>query len=323
MSARLPALAATLAATLAIALAAPLQAGAQDGPDHDRDAAEAVISAHPGDRAQAAISRAGDAAGDFSLDADAALASLDRILADPGLDADLRIKALIAHSVLAAVRKNDNAAAVADMDKAIALAPRIDLISLRGSYYDDMGRPTEATADFDRVLAARPDDQATLRLRGLSYLRQARWADAAADLSRTLAAKPDIPYAVLELHLARLNLKQDDHEELARTAAAAGAGETWPSPLFAYFQGRLTLDQVLATAAKPGDQVNTANDTPQSAPQRLCEARYYMGAALTAQGQLAAGRPLLQQAADSCPLNYAEHTDALADLARLGAAPKP
>ncbi|MDB5431108.1 MAG: hypothetical protein JWP35_2224 [Caulobacter sp.] len=303
---------------LALALLASA-ATAADPPAGDRDTADAVTSARPADRVQAVLDRADKALEDPHADADEAIAGLSGLLDRDALSPKGRARVLIARSMLYSNRRFDSRAALADVDQALALqGPDPAALSLRAGYHDELDEPALALADYNAVLKLAPGAAASLNGRALVEWRLGDFAAAAGDLKAVLAADPQRPYAVIALHLMRVNLKAEDGPELAANIAASGAGATWPAPLFAYFQGRADLPQVLAAAGVPGDDMDATSSQRRTRSGRLCEARYYTAAALLVHGHADEARPLLQQAAAECPYGYVERFNAIADLRRMG-----
>jgi len=69
-----------------------------------------------------------------------------------------------------------------------------DALHNRGSIYNDLERYEEALADFNRSLELRPDNHpATLNNRGITYMGLERHEEALADLNRSLELRPDNP----------------------------------------------------------------------------------------------------------------------------------
>jgi tetratricopeptide (TPR) repeat protein len=63
----------------------------------------------------------------------------------------------------------------------------------RGSAYGKLGKNKEALADYDRSLELRPDDPRTLNNRGSTYGKLGKNKEALADFNRSLELRPDDP----------------------------------------------------------------------------------------------------------------------------------
>ena len=101
---------------------------------------------------------------------------------------------------------NRPAEALASFDRALALDPRnIQALYKRGVMLTEMGRSDEALQTYDRLLALAPNHAETLNNRGyLWWLNRQQWAPAIADLEKALILAPDLPYgqgAVLHLKM--------------------------------------------------------------------------------------------------------------------------
>src|SRR5262249_56767019 len=93
------------------------------------------------------------------------------------------------------------------------------------------------------------------------------------------------------------------------------ARRTWPGPIADVLSGAITQDQL-------GDiAMSAAGDKPQ--PERICDARVYLGLLQLSAGDKDEARKLFQ-AADECPSGVTEATEravAKMELKRLGPAP--
>jgi hypothetical protein len=74
-------------------------------------------------------------------------------------------------------------------------------------------------------------------------------------------------------------------------------------PLYRFYLGQLTSEE--AATAAPG-------------PDQRCETAYYRGALLAAEGKATEARPLLDEAIQTCPVNFIEDAAAPVEIARLG-----
>jgi tetratricopeptide (TPR) repeat protein len=74
----------------------------------------------------------------------------------------------------------------ADYDRAIKLEPTTQRYGRRGLMYSFTDRYEEAIADFDRVIAAKPDDAFFLRIRGDTYLKMGNDQRAFSDYGKAI-----------------------------------------------------------------------------------------------------------------------------------------
>lgn len=92
----------------------------------------------------------------------------------------------------------DQHAAVADLDRALELAPDDPRsLALRGEYHRVLRCHDEALRDLDRALALNPADPFALASRGATRLRRDEFEAALADLDRAVELKPDYPWALV------------------------------------------------------------------------------------------------------------------------------
>ncbi len=83
--------------------------------------------------------------------------------------------------------KNDNAHALADLDRLIPLAPWDEFYDMRGTVLTRMGQYRRAISDFDRLLKKSPDNLMYLQMRGMALEKTGRFDEAAVDLRRAAA----------------------------------------------------------------------------------------------------------------------------------------
>lgn len=85
------------------------------------------------------------------------------------------------------MRKNDDAHAVADLDRVISIAPRDEYYDMRGTVLIRMGQYRRAIPDLDRMLRKWPDNLMDLQLRGTALIKTGRFDEAVSDLRRAAA----------------------------------------------------------------------------------------------------------------------------------------
>jgi tetratricopeptide (TPR) repeat protein len=171
-----------------------------------------------------------------------------------------------------------------------------------------LGRSADATGAFDRaVQAGTPPTNAEFYLRravAKLYLNDATAAD---DAAMAVKIVPADGYNVLWLHLIHSRAHQDDAAEFAANRQALD-GSQWPAPVFAFYGGAMSADQVLSAAAA----------TEQERRDHVCEADFFVGFYQAGNGAAAEARPLLQAAAQDCPNDFLQRPAATLELQRLG-----
>ncbi|MGI9168849.1 MAG: tetratricopeptide repeat protein, partial [Caulobacteraceae bacterium] len=86
---------------------------------------------------------------------------------------------------------SDSRGALADLARELDLDPAsADAANDRATIFNIIGRPDLAKAEMDRLVAARPDDQAARVMRSLQFARMGRGADARRDIEAVIAVKP-------------------------------------------------------------------------------------------------------------------------------------
>jgi tetratricopeptide (TPR) repeat protein len=135
------------------------------------------------------------------------MAELARYLEQHPADAAAHFQVGLAQS------QSDPAAAMAELDRAIALRPDWPAArSVRGNLYYQQGKTEAALPDLEMAAKAQPDDAPTLDRLGQTYLALERAADAVRVLRRAADLAPDDP--TVQLHLGRA---------LAQAGDAAGS----------------------------------------------------------------------------------------------------
>lgn len=115
------------------------------------------------------------------------------VLLDPTVAARAYRSRAIAHDLA-----GDQHAAVADLDRALGLAPDDPRsLALRGEYLRGLERHDEAIRDLDKALDLNPADPFALASRGATRLSRHEYDEALADLDRAVRLKPDYPWALV------------------------------------------------------------------------------------------------------------------------------
>jgi tetratricopeptide (TPR) repeat protein len=204
--------------------------------------------------------------------------------------------ALRAHAYIAYGRTAD---ALDDAEDLIKLLPRA--LGLRAWVYELRGEYDDAMRDVDAMITQSPANFELRRGKATLYWKMGRFDDAANILT---GFDPSDGYAVLWL-------------SILRAAGAKPAGDLaphktdpkkWPAPLIALYQDQGTPESVSAAVAADG---------PDNSERDACESAFYVGEWHLTHGDTAAARPLLQQAASDCPVDYIEKDAARVQLERL------
>jgi lipoprotein NlpI len=204
--------------------------------------------------------------------------------------------------------KGEYDAAIADYDQAIKLkGDDAGTFSDRAFAHQGKGEYDLAIQDFDRALALKPDHALALKNRGRTQFYLGHFAEAAADLRRGAVLDSTNAYVAIWLHMAVKRLGQDNMPEFAAQLARTDSTK-WPTPVARLYQGRLTPEQLMATAA------NT--DSKAQADQR-CAASFYIGEAAMWNKQSAEATKRFQETVASCPKSFTEYDAAHAELGRL------
>ncbi len=236
------------------------------------------------------------------------IAALTHVIESPESTPSQRARALDERANIYFLIQHDLDAAVADLDAALVLFPNdADRLVFRGAYRSTAGQPELALPDFNAAIVMLPDAVAPFRARGIALLHLGRFSEAATDLQQSLLLNPDLPFAALELHVARMRLGQDDRGEFDRNTARF-VGLNWPVPLLAFFRGELAVDALFQAATSAPSSDRTGN---------LCEAAYFVGQSALVGEDIPRARALFQMASEVCPFDFSERSGALAELARL------
>ena len=217
--------------------------------------------------------------------------------------------------------------AIKDFDRAIELKPDFaSAINSRGFAHQLKGDYERAAQDFDRSIELAPGNAAAYRNRANARFILGRFADAATDLERSVKFHEDSVatrpgkhynetggYAVVWLHLARMRAGQNDSAEFAANAARVDS-VSWPRPVIAFFNGKLTADQLVANTASETD-ARLRND-------QRCGAEFFAGQAAMWKQQPDEARKRFETVVSTCSKRFTEHTVAVAELARLGSSAK-
>lgn len=221
------------------------------------------------------------------------------------LDPD-RVSALLGRGALE-LAQQDAKGAIRDFDRVIALrGDNADAYEERAAARMLAGDLDGVMADLDKARALAPDDREVLYPRGMVRFLKGDEKGAVDDLMHADPGKKMQDYRAILLYLARTRAGQDGKPALA--AAVAKAAHQWPYPVMAFLLGRITPQQLLQEAGKPG-----------AAQQgNKCEANYYLAEWYLLKDDKGHAGPLLRKAVDSCPKDFDEYFNARVRLKQLG-----
>lgn len=249
----------------------------------------------------------------------------------------------IADSGLASLRRGDSAGAMQRYDSAIALTPayarawrlRGDAFKAKGDYDraikdydqsiklkpDDAGVFADrafahqgkaeydlAVKDFDQAITINPDHAIAIKNRGRTHFYLGHFAEAAADLKRGASLDSTNAYVAIWQHMATKRLGQDNMAEFTAQLARTDSMK-WPAPVAHFYLGRLTADQLMASAAQ--------TDSKAQADQR-CAVAFYIGEAALWSKRADEAVKRFRETVASCPKAFSEYEGARAELGRLG-----
>jgi len=203
------------------------------------------------------------------------------------------------------------AAALADLDEALKLRPRVLAWQIdRAVFLSRLGRTAEADALFARLWEARPADDYLRNALAVHQFAEGRFAEAEA-LFR--AVKPDngnFAYEVIFGYLAGLRRGAPDRGWLQQNLARDAA---WPAPIQRYLLGEIDWAALLQAARDTFDLRTT---------EQQCEAYFALGEVALAAGDRETARRELENCVQSGIVGFIEYGLARRDLERL-APPKP
>jgi lipoprotein NlpI len=219
---------------------------------------------------------------------------------------------------------------------------RADTLRERGEQMDNMGKPEEATRDFEEAIQLAPNASKVFVSAATNAFARGRDERAAELAKNALALAPfdSSPhqilafveyyrgnyseatghlmafgknnrdetmklYAALWLYLSAGHSGQDGIAA-AKEQMPAGPSSRWPNPILQLLMGAGTLEQALK-AAKDG-----TND-----PSKLCELYFYLGEKSLFDGDKSRARKYFQQSIDTGVVEFNEYLFARRSLARL------
>jgi tetratricopeptide (TPR) repeat protein len=240
-------------------------------------------------------------------DSDAAIAALSRAISATDLSPSLKPVALSARG-LAYSKKKQYAEAISDFTAAIKLkSDDTDAYRRRANAYHDSGDDASAAKDCDVLAHTSLRSAYDIRWCGRLRWEVGDFSNAYLDFKGAAELDPTDAYGLLWLELTRTRAgAPDDHvfEQNAESLSNRG----WPLPLINLYRGRGSLSDAAADVTARDEQLKR---------DQTCELGFYGGEWQFLHGNIAAARPLLEQAAQLCPDSYQEVSPAKTELKRL------
>jgi lipoprotein NlpI len=197
--------------------------------------------------------------------------------------------------------------ALADLDSALAIRPGDPgALLLRVGAASCVGKLEAALADAD-LLVAHGDQPFNLVWRGAILIDLGKFDSAENDFEAYRVKDKFNPYTVLLLEIARSHAGTFDAKIAAKEVRAASWYDTWPAPLLSLFGGETNPDAISPETADGGDDHKKLY---------RCERAFYIGEWWLIRKDVAAAKPLLQQASAVCAHFTFEWPMAQAELAR-------
>lgn len=190
------------------------------------------------------------------------------------------------------VRAKHCTEAVADFDAAIAARPGyFDAILGRASANDCLKKYDAANADFAAAIALNPLKESIYVSRAGMNWRRGAYADAATDLRQLTKLDSSSAYALLLLAAAEARAGMLDAKQIAAAERDVRDNDGWPLPLISLYAGTTGADDAIAAANK-GKALFLSD--------RQCDAYYFVAEWHLARGDKAAAKPLLEKALATC-----------------------
>ena len=168
-----------------------------------------------------------------------------------------------------------------------------------------VGDAAAAYSHFTKSIALQPSAVAFFG-RGRASWSEGEFEKAAEDVARASSLEPGWSYPLLWFEISRERIGNLDAAEMQRNLDDIELSE-WPGPLFKFFRGDISSEDVFRTAA---------DDDPERAKAKLCEANFYIAEWEIAQHKTDASEQLLRSAAANCPVAFVERFAARDELKR-------
>jgi lipoprotein NlpI len=235
------------------------------------------------------------------------LSLLSRALSAGDLAADLQPVALVDRGD-AYRHEHKYPEAIADYDAALKLKPQyMEAFSGRIEALAEDGNKAAAASDCQKMVKAWPGNSGMNGYCGRLDWQIGNYSRAVAELEAALEVDPKSRYHFLWLCLAVLRGDTASKDRLYQFARGLDR-DSWPAPLVDLYLGNGSLERAQRWASDGDDEIRR---------NRACEVGFYGGEWRLLQGDIAAARSLLKQAADLCPETYIELEPAKTELKRL------
>lgn len=167
-----------------------------------------------------------------------------------------------------------------------------------------------AVAQADAALRLAPSDNAPRYTRAYARYLQGDFAAARDELLQLLASRSEVErgYGPVWLYLAARRAGGDGLAAVQPFGSQA-SDPAWPHAVLRHFRGEITLD-----AAR---QAAHDRSTGKPDPSRLCELYFFLGQKALADGDRSQARDWFQRAVDTDVAEYVEHAMAKRELRRL------
>jgi tetratricopeptide (TPR) repeat protein len=161
---------------------------------------------------------------------------------------------------------------LADAELAQSKDPDSEANYWKGRLHFAAGQLDAATADFTALASQRPFSTTAPYYRGFCKLSAGDFSGAEAEFRRVTELSVLHSYTRLMLHVARLRSGQNPNADTAQFAALVDPRK-WPSPVFSFFLGRISAEQMIAAAKDPSPYLTRSQEA---------EAYYLAGESLLA-----------------------------------------
>ena len=182
-----------------------------------------------------------------------------------------------------------------------------------GVYLTQQQSFDDAYEAFDSALELAPDYDYAFLNRGIALYYGNRPDLAVQDLGEFYRRRPEDPYRVLWLNLAERKLDRVVAQKNLERRFKQHSGTEWGWSIVSVYVGEVTQEAFIASIAK-----NSKSN--RELAERLCEAYFYIGQQLLAEGNGKAAANYFRLAAATNIFEFVEHNFALYELQQLAVA---
>jgi lipoprotein NlpI len=206
--------------------------------------------------------------------------------------------------------KGDNDRAMADLNEAIRLNPKLAMaFNNRGAAYNERGDNDRAIADFNEAIRLDPKSGLAYFARGRSYFFAGSVERALADFNQASAPEPKDAHTALWVDIVS---RRNNLPSRLSQASSQIDMTVWPAPVIRLFIDQMTPAAVLAAA----DDLDATRKKAQ-----VCEANFYSRELSLTKGAKDEATRLFRLVASDCPHGSDEWDAANAELKALGVVP--